>query len=207
MSSLKELITKAKLLHSEGHNPSQIADELSLSMETVTWLLTQQKGRTEAPKDVHIDWTAVSAHADMLSEISHMMLMRYYYTRLKRENPGEDSVVKPTVIIGIAQSGIPLATLMAAEEECMLTMYHPKKHAFGENPVGSVSGCFAPVTGEQCLIVDDVITSGNTITETVKYLRGHGAIPVGICVLFDKQGIREVDGVSVHSLFKISRID
>lgn len=30
MSSLDELIGKAKLLHSEGHGPSQIADELSL---------------------------------------------------------------------------------------------------------------------------------------------------------------------------------
>ncbi len=44
MSSLDELIRRAKELLSEGHSPGQIADELSLSMETVTWLLTQAKG-------------------------------------------------------------------------------------------------------------------------------------------------------------------
>jgi len=43
MSSLDELIERARILLSEGHSPGQIADELSLSIETVTWLLTQQK--------------------------------------------------------------------------------------------------------------------------------------------------------------------
>ena len=41
MSSLDDLISRAKVLLAEGHSPGQIADELSLSMETVTWLLTQ----------------------------------------------------------------------------------------------------------------------------------------------------------------------
>ena len=203
MSSLDELISRAKGLHAEGHSTSQIADELSLSVETVTWLLTQQKDRAEAPKDVHIDWTAVSAHADMLRTAASMMLKQYYYAQAY---PG-DEAVWPTVIVGIAQSGIPLATLMADEEECMLSVYYPKKHAPGDNPVGSMSSCFAAVQGQKCLIVDDVITTGRTLTETIGYLRSHGASPVGICVLFDKPGIKEVDGVPVFALFKISRID
>ncbi len=49
MSSLDDLIGRAKMLLAEGHSPGQIADELSLSMETVTWLLTQGKG-TSCPK-------------------------------------------------------------------------------------------------------------------------------------------------------------
>lgn len=78
MSSLDELIGKAKLLHAEGHSPSQIADELSLSMETVTWLLTQQKD-TEAPKDIHINWTVIGGNADMLRDAALLLLKRYYY--------------------------------------------------------------------------------------------------------------------------------
>ena len=42
MSALEDLITKAKALQAEGHTPDQISDETGLSMETVTWLLTQQ---------------------------------------------------------------------------------------------------------------------------------------------------------------------
>jgi orotate phosphoribosyltransferase len=203
MSSLEDLIAKARKLQSEGHNPSQIADELNLSMETVTWLLTQQKG-AEAPRDIAINWTPVSSHADMLRDISVLMLKQFFYAQ--DDAPGREAT-EPTVAIGIAQSGIPIATLIAAEREIRLAIYHPLKHASGENPVGSLSGNFAQIAGERCLIVDDVITSGRTMKETVDYLRSHGAQPVAISVLFDKRSIKEIDGVPVHSLFRVSRID
>ena len=87
MSALEELITKAKALQAEGHTPGQISDELGLSMETVTWLLTQPKGM-EAPKDVHIDWTAVGSHGTLLSDMAMMMLKRFLYL-------AEEGAVRP----------------------------------------------------------------------------------------------------------------
>ncbi|HJK32078.1 MAG TPA: orotate phosphoribosyltransferase-like protein, partial [Methanocorpusculum sp.] len=53
MSSLEELMAKAKDLRADGHSAGQIADELSLSVDTVTWLLTQSKTNMAVPKDVH----------------------------------------------------------------------------------------------------------------------------------------------------------
>ena len=53
MSSLDDLINRAKMLLAEGHSPGQIADELSLSMETVTWLLTQVKGTCRPKRCSH----------------------------------------------------------------------------------------------------------------------------------------------------------
>ena len=190
------------MLLAEGHSPGQIADELSLSMETVTWLLTQAKGTT-APKDVHIDWTAVSSHAPLLEETALMLLNRYYQSR------DDDSAGSPAaeVIVGIALSGIPLATMIAVQEAAQIAIYHPSKQSQSEHPTGSISGNFAPVHGQRCVIVDDVITSGSTMKEVVKYLKKHNATPVAIWVIFDKRGIKDVDGVPVYSLFKISRID
>jgi len=117
MSSLDDLIDRAKLLLAEGHSPGQIADELSLSMETVTWLLTQGKG-TAAPKDVHIDWTAVSSQAPLLEETALMLLQRFY------GNQSDESVSSPAaeVIVGIALSGIPLATIIAVQEAAKLAI-------------------------------------------------------------------------------------
>ncbi len=206
MSSLDELIQKARALLSEGHSPGQIADELSLSMETVTWLLTQQKGMA-VPKDVHIDWTSVSGRGPLLDGVA-MMLLKQYYTSIEDEE-GEEGYSDrfPTLVVGIAVSGIPLATLIAVEEDLRLAIYHPAKHSTQDPPVGSISGNFAPVNGQRCIIVDDVITSGNTMQDVVKYLRRHGAHPIAICVIFDKRGLRDIDGVPVYSLFKISRID
>jgi orotate phosphoribosyltransferase len=202
MSSLDDLISRAKLLLSEGHSPGQIADELSLSMETVTWLLTQAKGTT-VPRDVQIDWTAVSSQAALLDETA-IMLLKLYYGSQGEENAGSPAA---GVIVGIALSGIPIATLIAVQEDAKLAIYHPAKQNVSPHPIGSISGNFATVAGERCIIVDDVITSGNTMREVVKYLKKHGATPVAIWVIFDKRGIKEVDGVPVYSLFKISRID
>jgi orotate phosphoribosyltransferase len=203
MSSLDDLIGRAKLLLSEGHSPGQIADELSLSMETVTWLLTQAKGAT-APKDVHIDWTAVSSSAPLLEEMAFMLLKRYYRDRNStQEVPTRDA----GVIVGIALSGIPLATIIAVQEDAELAIYHPAKQSASEHPVGSISGNFAQISGERCIIVDDTITSGKTMKEVVRYLKKHGATPVAIWVIFDKRGITDIEGVPVYSLFTISRID
>lgn len=198
MSTIEDLIQKARLLRSEGHSPGQIADELSLSMETVTWLLTQEKGAS-TPKDVHIDWTAVSGEAVLLEESAMMLLSRFH-----KKQQGSPS---PTVFVGISISGIPLATLMAVSEACRLAIYHPSKHSTDEVPMGSMSGNFGIHPGDQCVVVDDVITSGDTLREVVVYLKRHGATPLACCVLFDKRGIREIEGVPVYSLFRISRID
>ena len=206
MSSLDELIQRARMLLSEGHSPGQIADELSLSVETVTWLLTQQKGGT-TPKDVGIDWTAVSSQGPQLDELA-MMMMQRYYAAVGAETKGETVAERfPSAVVGIAISGIPLATLIAVAEDVKLSIYYPAKQSTQEPPVGSISGNFAPITGERCLIVDDVITSGSTMHEVVRYVRTHGGNPVAILVIFDKRGIRDVDGVPVYSLFRISRID
>ncbi len=201
MSSLDELIAKARHLLSEGHSPGQIADELSLSQETVTWLLTQKKGDA-APRDVSIDWTVVSGNALLLDDVARLMLDRYHCTA-----PAGETDLGAVAIVGIALSGVPLATLIAASEQARFAVYHPAKHSPAENATGSLSGNFASVANERCVIVDDVITSGRTMHEVVAYLRRQKATPVAIWVLFDKRGLSEVDGVPVYSVFRVSRID
>ncbi len=202
MSSLETLISRARHLLGEGHSPGQIADELSLSTETVTWLLTQQKGEA-IPKDVQIDWAMVSGQGALLSDIAALLVRRYY---LGEDGPA-DGGGGIDVIVGVALSGIPLAALIAAQESSGLAIYYPSKQSLQEKPVGSISGNFAPINNRRCVIVDDVITSGRTMQELVRYLRRNKAEPVAILVIFDKRGFRDIDGVPVYSLFKISRID
>jgi orotate phosphoribosyltransferase len=132
------------------------------------------------------------------------MLLNRFYQDQSADNAGSPAA---DVIVGISISGIPLATLIAVQEAAKLAIYHPTKQNQSDRPTGSISGNFATIGGERCIIVDDVITSGNTMTEVVKYLRKHNAIPVAIWVIFDKRGIKDIDGVPVYSLFKISRID
>ncbi|ADN34984.1 phosphoribosyltransferase [Methanolacinia petrolearia DSM 11571] len=207
MSSLDELISKARLLHSEGRSTSQISDELSLSAETVTWLLTREKSGGDVPRDVLIDWSSISCDSNNLCLAASMMAQRFYFAREQAGLSEEEGSGFPDVVIGIAHSGIPLATLIAGNEGAMFAMYHPKKHAQGDSPSGSLNSSFAGVSNRSCLIVDDVVTTGNTITEAIEYIRKHGGEPVGILVLFDKRGLKEIGGVPLYSLVKVERID
>ena len=204
MSTLEDLIGKARHLLSEGHSPSQIADELSLSIETVTWLLTQDRSKS-VPKDVHIDWTAVSNHASLLNELAILMVQRYDAALDEQGLSFEEG--DADVIVGIALSGIPIATLIAFQQGAKIALYYPAKQALGPAPKGSISGNFASVKGSRCLIVDDTVTSGRTLNEVVAYLKAHGANPLAILVLFDKRGLKEVDGVPVYPLFTVTRLD
>lgn len=190
------------MLHAEGHSQSQISDELNLSMETVTYLLMKEK-EGGVPRDVLIDWTPVSGRADLLDDLAALMIGR---SRSPGEGPGGEGG-EPTAVVGIALSGVPLATLIALQECLKLAVYFPSRHSTADPPVGSLSGNFAPVNGEGCILVDDVITSGKTLGEAVDYLRGHGANPLAIWVIFDKRGLREIDGVPVLALFRVSRLD
>ena len=199
MSSLEELMQKARVLQEEGHPVCQIADELSLSSDTITWMLTQgADAGTAAPKDVHIDWTVVSSNAVLLDGIAEMLMANF-------EAQNEDAEEIDTVV-GLSVSGVPLATLIAAEHGLNLSIYYPSKHN-PEGNSGSISGNFSKVAGKRCLIVDDCITTGGSLSEAVTYLRKHKAVPAGICVIFDKRGNREIEGVPVYPLFSVKRID
>lgn len=206
MSSLDELINKAQLLLSDGHSPEQIADELSLSMETVTWLLTQQRS-AEAPKDVHIDWTAMSSDAGMLDLVGQMLVRRHEGAAADGQVFSGEEAAEYDTVVGISLSGVPMATIIASQTWKRLAIYHPAKHSPAEKKVGSISGNFASIAGHACVIVDDVITTGRTLHEVVDYLRAHGARPVAIWVIFDKRDMRDVEGVPVLPLCRVSRID
>ena len=119
------------------------------------------------------------------------------------------------VIVGIAVSGIPFATMMAdfledmSGVETSLAVFHPNKHR-KQNDIGDGEGAisenFGSVEGKKVVIVDDVITSGNTVTEVLETVKDHGGEPIAVTVLIDKAGLSEIDGVPVESLIKVSRL-
>ncbi|HOF97644.1 MAG TPA: orotate phosphoribosyltransferase-like protein, partial [Methanoculleus sp.] len=138
-----------------------------------------------------------------LNDMAMMMLKRFLYLA---EGEGLLTGEIPDTVVGIAPSGVPLATLIAAEEGLKLAVYLPAKHSRSEAPTGSLAGTFATITAQRCIIVDDVVTTGTTLAEVIAFLRRHGATPMAVWSLFDKLGAREVDGVPVLSLFTISRL-
>jgi orotate phosphoribosyltransferase len=92
------------------------------------------------------------------------------------------------VAFGPAYKGIPLATATAialAERHGRdVPWVFNRKEAKDHGEGGSLVG--APLAG-RALIVDDVITAGTAIRESIEIIRGAGAEPCGVLLALDRQ--------------------
>ena len=203
MKNIEDLIQKAVELQSKGLVTGQIADELNVSRETVTWLLTRSKKEetAPAPKDISVDWSNIGKSSYRLrytaQALSDMVLESVSQT---------DSEVD--TVVGIASSGVPLAGLIADELGTDLSIFHSHREFIeGTNLRGTFSRNFGSVANKNCVVVDDVITSGSTIKDVIEQLREVGANPVVVVVLVDKKGADMLSDVPVRSLVRIARVD
>lgn len=203
MKDIEDLIQKAVEMQKDGLITAQIADELNVSRETVTWLLTRSKKEeiTPAPKDISVDWSSIGKSAKRLHNVS-LALCDMVFETLEKTDAEVD------VVIGIASNGIPLASMMAYELDVDLAIYHRKgqdiTHAGRK---GIISRNFGSVAGKNCVIVDDVITTGSTSTEVIGHLREMDAKPRVVAVLVDKKGVETISNVPIQSLVRIARLD
>ena len=110
------------------------------------------------------------------------------------------------VVVGISVSGVPFATIMAELLDAELSVFHPIKHMKNESAQGAISNNFANIKNKKVVIVDDVITSGSTVTDAINVCKTHGANPVAVTVLVDKKGINDLNNVPIKSLIKINKV-
>jgi len=195
MNDLNDLISKAQELREKGLRSGEIADELNISRETATWLLTRSKSSQEpVPKDIYVNWSEVGQNAERLRFVSLALVDMILET-------GD-----PDVVIGVALSGLPLATLVADEIGAELAVFVPQKQKGSENDgvKGSFSQNFADIAGKSCAIVDDVITTGSTAIEIIESIKEMQATPLSVAVLINKKGIDQVQNVPIRSLVQIT---
>ncbi|WP_435182715.1 transcriptional regulator GfcR [Halobellus sp. EA9] len=213
MKNVDDLIASAAELAERGLSKGEIADELNVSRETASWLV-ERSGSTgyeepdqpdaattgaSGPHDIHVDWSAVGRDSTRLTQIGRAMA-----DLLLKEGEEVD------LTIGIEKAGAPLATVVASELDTDLGSYAPAKHQWEEGDIeelgGSFSRNFAQIRDRECYVVDDTITSGTTMRETVESIREEGGDPVACVVIVDKQGIDEIEGVPVYSLIDVVRV-
>jgi orotate phosphoribosyltransferase len=206
MRNVNDLIEKAIELRNRGLRSGEIADELNISRETATWLLTRAKKETGAPvpKDIFVDWSMIGKSSNRL------MLIATSISDMVEEVLNElDTNVD--VVVGIALSGVPIANIVAYHYGVELAVVHPGKHR-SENgkkvqSQATFSENYANVRGKRCVIIDDVITSGSTVEETIKLIDDMGGETVAVAVMIDKKGAELISSVPVRSLIKLGRVE
>ena len=207
MKNVDDLIESAAELSARGLSKGEIADELNVSRETASWLVGRT-GRDTSPEggagphDIHVDWSALGRDSTRLSLAGRAM------ADLVSGNEAPDDDID--LVVGVEKAGTPLATTVARELDTDLATYAPRKHQWEEGDLENLGAAFsknfADVRGRDCYIVDDTVTSGTTMRETMEAVREQGGEPVGCVVLVDKSGLDEIDGVPVHSLLQVLRV-
>ena len=208
MKNVDDLIESAAELAARGVSKGEIADELNVSRETASWLVERSGAATETttepsptgggggPADIHVDWSAIGRDSTRMGAIATAMadmLVKH----------GEDV----DLTVGIEKAGGPIATLVAHELETDLATYTPAKHQWDDDDIeelgGTFSRNFAGIRDRECYVVDDTVTSGTTMRETIEAIRAEGGEPLACIVLVDKQGVEELEGVPVYSLLQV----
>ncbi len=123
-------------------------------------------------------------------------LAQFYARQLLAEE--QSSGLQFDMIFGPAYKGIPLAAAVAIELARMgrnLPFAYNRKEAKDHGEGGSLVG--APVKG-RVLIVDDVMSAGTAVRESIAIIRAAGAIPHAVAIALDRQEKATENGVDVN---------
>ncbi len=187
--SMDELRALASNLRKDGLNSQQIADELSLSQDTISWLLASDSGE-DKPRDVRIGWRTIGVRPQRVAAIGSI------FADVVDEELGVENV---DTIIGISLNGILFAHEVAQMLDCEVAIHRNVEGGPGH---GSLSNKYGQVSGKSVVIVDDVLSSGVTMQSTIDAMRVQGG-DVKLClVLVNKTTRNEVDGVPLRGLIR-----
>ncbi|QCX54137.1 orotidine-5'-phosphate decarboxylase [Elizabethkingia sp. JS20170427COW] len=110
------------------------------------------------------------------------------------------------LICGVPYAALPMATAMSLESYIPLIIKRKEAKAYGTKKL--IEGIYQK--GQNCLLVEDVITSGKSLIETIAEVENEGLKVSDIIVVLDRQqGGKErlaEKGYQVHTLFNITEI-
>ena len=190
VSSIEELRITAGNLRKEGLNSQQIADELSLSQDTISWLLAGNQKIEDRLPDVRIGWRTIGVKPNRIAAVGTIM------ADVADEELGFDEI---DTVVGISINGISFAHEVASNLDCEFTVYRTTDKGDGS---GSLSNKYGQVSGKKVVIVDDVLSTGQTMTKTINSIRNAGGEVGLVIVLVNKTMRNEIEGVPLRGVIR-----
>ncbi len=192
MVDVRELAANAKVLRKKGLGVREIADELHLSVDTVNYLL-EYGYEGLPPSDVKIGWRSVGVSGYRVGVMSELMADMALEELTKR---GMDA----DVVLGVSINGVPFATMLSEIMGIDFGVYRP--HAESESG-GAFSSNFASIgDGKKIIIVDDVLSTGQTIKGAITDIKEAKGVPVLVVVIVNKSSLNEIEGIPVRGIIR-----
>eukprot|EP00808_Paulinella_micropora_P006226 g35388.t1 len=169
-------------------------DELVLSLYRVgAFKLGKFKLKSGVISPVYIDLRVIVSHPDILKQISHQLWLKARDLKFHR-------------LCGVPYTALPMASVLSVEHSLPMLMRRKERKKYGTAKL--IEGELKQ--GDTCLIIEDLVTSGLSIFETVEPLAELGVKVTDVVAVLDREqgGSKNLadGGIRLHSVLKISEM-
>ncbi len=191
MVDVRDLAAKASALSKKGLSVREIAQELHLASETISYLL-EYGPEGVPPTDIKIGWRSIGVSGTRISLLSEIL------ADIVMEEVGKkDQEVQ--AIVGISLNGVPFATVLAEILGVDLVVYRPLGEA---GAGGAFSSNFASVNGKKVVIIDDVVSTGQTLKAAISDIKEAGGEPILLLAIVNKSNANDLEGVPLRAILR-----
>lgn len=142
---------------------------------------------------IYFDLRVIVSYPVVMNELSTLLVEFMKWHELKVDH-----------VCGVPYTALPIATIISVQTSTSMLIRRKEAKSYGTKKL--IEGSFN--TNDQCLIIEDVVSSGSSILETVNDLTDVGVKVTDAIVVVDRQqgGKANVEEqhVRMHSLYTLS---
>ena len=192
--SIENMMARAKELKKEGQSNREISQEMHLAQATVDWLLAKQASENfdeTLPPDVKVGWRTIGVSGSRIQAIAEIMADVILE---EQDNLGFEL----DMVAGVTNNGVPLATMVSDLLGVDFGMIRPSREGTRINYASNYAG----LKGKNIVLIDDVVSSGSTSEEVIKFVKAREGVPVLAMVLINKKADNKIDDVPLRALIR-----